>query len=146
VIFRLPILILALALASGCSTTRSGKDGWTGPEPLTSQMRQQCFDVWTAELRERSPDGPVPRPLSEFERLRVRVSTGVERLPNANQVAITKGAAGSPVSEILFRSPNPRWEQEGRHEAFHPYLFYHGVEGHPPLFGKRHGIWNWRDK
>lgn len=141
---RIPILLILLALASGCSTTKGSRGGWTGPEPLTSQMRQQCYAVWAAELRERSSDAPAPRPLSEFERLRVKVSTGVERLPSANQAAITIGYGRS--YSILIRDPSPRWEHEPRHEAVHPYLIYHGESGHPPQFGKRHGIWNWRDK
>ena len=140
----LALAALVCALATGCSTSRASSGGWTGPEPITSDMRQQCLDIWAAEIERRSPDGPAPRPLREFERLRVRVSVGVPRLSSAEHVA---EAVRQPCGgyDIMFRAAAPSRDL-WRHEAAHPYLIAHGMgASHPKEFGKRHGLWNWRD-
>jgi len=137
--------LFLLLLSCSCKTT-SAKGLWSGPEPITSLMRQQCLDVWQAELANRSPDAPVPTPISNFSRLRVRVFLG-EPLPDGlaweDMGGFVYAAPGSWAMDVYIRDLIPMWGEEPRHEAFHVYLIPHGESGHPPQFGRRHGIWRW---
>jgi len=134
-----------ILLSCSCKTT-SAKGSWSGPEPITSLMRQQVLDIWQAELADRSPDAPMPTPISNFSRLRVRVFLG-EPLPDGlqwgNMGGFVYAKPGSWAMDVYIRNPHPQWDKEPRHEAFHVYLIPHGESGHPPMFGKRHEIWRW---